>query len=43
MAEEQMMEEQMDDGGMAAGAPTPLTALEVGNAVLPCREDLILD
>lgn len=30
MAEEQMMEDQMgDDPGMAAGAPTPLTALEV--------------
>lgn len=44
MAEEQMMEDQMgDDGGMAAGAPTPLSALEVGIATLPRGEDAILN
>lgn len=32
--EEPMMDDMGDDGGMAAGAPTPLTVLEVCLATL---------
>lgn len=43
MADEQMMEDQMgDDAGMASGAPTPLTALEVRIAVLSRNKSTLL-
>ena len=42
-AEEQMMDDMGDDGGMSSGAPTPLTALEVCVASPYSGEGMIRD